>query len=148
MLMLSFSISFVYLVVIFLILCVTSLWHAATAHSPLGKVLNSSSQQDPVFQGITPWHKNFTLSCVISLWNSAEAHSPSSKELKPSSLEKWCFSGLIALLMLSFYPAWALGLSLLWYSLILLIESKTAVFQNISFYVRSISDLCSKRTPL
>ena len=149
MLMLSFSISFVYLVVILLIFCVTPLWHAAIAYSASGKALNSSSQEDPVFQGITPWHTNFTLSLhFISLWNSATAHSPSIKELKPSSLEEWCLSGLIALLMLSYYPACALGPSLVWYSLILLIESKTTVFRNISFYVRSISDFCSERTLL
>ena len=120
MLMLSFSISFVYLVVIPLIFCVTPLWHAATAHSPSGKALNSSSQEDP----ITPWHTNSTLSCVISLRNSATAHSPSSKELKPSSLEEWCLSGLIALLMLSYYPACALGLSLVWYSLLYLLNPR------------------------
>ena len=149
MLMLSFSISFVYLVVILLIFCVTPLWHAAAVHSPSGKALNSSSHEDPIFQGITSWHTNFTLSLhFISLWNSATAHSSSSKELKPSSLEEWCLSGLIALLMLSYYPACALGISLVWYSFILLIESKTAVFRNISFYVRSISDFCSERTLL
>ena len=87
MLMLSFSISFVYLVVIPLIFCVTPLWHAATAHSPSGKALNSSSQEDPVFQGITPWHTNFTLSCVISLSGTQQrlTHPP----VKSSNFPLW-----------------------------------------------------------
>ena len=49
----------------------------------------------PIFQGVAPWHTNFTLSCVIPLWDSATAHSPSVKELLPSSLNQSCFSGLI-----------------------------------------------------
>ena len=56
--------------------------------------------------------------CVILLWDSATAHSTSGKEL--SSLEESCYSRLIVLLMLSYYPAWAL---LVWYSPILLIKS-------------------------
>ena len=62
----------------------------------------------PVFQGAAPWHTLFTSSCVIPLWDSATAHSPSGRELKLSSLEESCFSGLVVLLMLSDYPAWAL----------------------------------------
>ena len=62
----------------------------------------------PVFQGVAPWHTIFTSSCVIPLWDSATAHSPSGKELKLSSLAESRFSGLIVLLMFSYYPAWAL----------------------------------------
>ena len=49
MFILSFSISFVCLVVILLILCVILLWDSATAHSPSGKELNPSSQEDARF---------------------------------------------------------------------------------------------------
>ena len=42
--MLSFSISFVCLVVILLILCVILLWDSATAHSPSGKEPNPSGR--------------------------------------------------------------------------------------------------------
>ena len=60
------------------------------------------------FQGVAPWHTVFTSCCVIPLWKLATAHSPSGKELKLFSLEESCFSGLIVLLMFSYYPAWAL----------------------------------------
>ena len=121
MFILSFSISFVYLVVILLILCAILLWDSARTHSPSGKELNPSSQEDARFQGVAPRHTIFTLSCVIPLWDSATAHSPSGKELNTSSqegarfselilssLEESCFSGLIVLLISSHYPAWAL----------------------------------------
>ena len=62
----------------------------------------------PVFQGVAPRHTIFTSSCVIPLWDLATAHSRYGKELKLPSLEKSCFSGLIVLLMFSYYPAWAL----------------------------------------
>ena len=75
------------------------------------------SRQMPVFQGAAPWHTIFTSSCVIPLWDSATAHSPSGKELILSSLEESCFSGLIVLLMFSYYPAWALFGTRPYYSL-------------------------------
>ena len=46
---LSFSISFVCLVVILLILCIIPLWDSAPAHSPFGKELSPSSQEDAHF---------------------------------------------------------------------------------------------------
>ena len=49
MFILSFSISFVWLVVTLLILCIIPLWDSATAHSPSGKELNPSSQEDARF---------------------------------------------------------------------------------------------------
>ena len=50
---LSFSISFVCLVVILLIICVTPRWNSATAHSPSGKELNSSFQEkSPFFRAL------------------------------------------------------------------------------------------------
>ena len=48
---LSFSISFLYLVVILLILCVIPLWDAAPAHSPSCEEFNPSSQKDVRFSG-------------------------------------------------------------------------------------------------
>ena len=51
MFILSFSISFVCLVVTLLILCIIPLWDSATAHSPSGKELNPSSQEDARFSG-------------------------------------------------------------------------------------------------
>ena len=57
--MLSFSISFVYLVVILLILCVIPLWESATAHSPSGKELNPFSQEDARFSGRCTLAYNF-----------------------------------------------------------------------------------------
>ena len=51
MFVLSFSISFVCLVVTLLILCIIPLWDSATAHSPSGKELNPSSQEDARFSG-------------------------------------------------------------------------------------------------
>ena len=56
---LSFSISFVCLVVILLILCVIPLWDSATAHSPSGKELNPSSQEDARFSGRCTLAYNF-----------------------------------------------------------------------------------------
>ena len=50
---LSFSISFVCLVVILLIICVTPRWNSATAHSPSGEELNSSFQEkSPFFRAL------------------------------------------------------------------------------------------------
>ena len=72
--------------------CVIPLWNSAKAHSPSGKELNPSSQEDPVSQGVAPRYKFFTSFCVIPLWDSATAHSPSSKELNPSSQEDVRFS--------------------------------------------------------
>ena len=82
---LSFSISFFCLAVIRLILWVISLYDSVTAHSPSGKELNPSSQEDARFHGVAPGHAIFTSSYVIPLSDSARAHSPSAKELKHSS---------------------------------------------------------------
>ena len=51
MFILSFSISFFWLVLILLILCVIPLWDLAPAHSPSSKKLNPSSQEDALFSG-------------------------------------------------------------------------------------------------
>ena len=51
MFILSFSIFFVCLAVIFLIPCIIPLWDSGTAHSPSGKELNPSSQEDVYFLG-------------------------------------------------------------------------------------------------
>ena len=39
--------------------CVIPLWDSATAHSPSGKELNSSSQEDAHFSGCCTWLYNF-----------------------------------------------------------------------------------------
>ena len=81
---------------------------------PLVKSSTLSLTMMLVFQGVAPRHTIFTSSCFIPLWDLATAHSPSSKELKLFSRKESCFSGLIVLLMFSYYPAWAvLGLVLL-----------------------------------
>ena len=92
MFILSFSISFVFLVVTLLILCIIPLWDSATAHSPSCKDRNPSSQEDAHFSGHCTSACNFHLSCVIPLWDSAPAHSLSGKELNPSSKEDARFS--------------------------------------------------------
>ena len=89
---LSFSISFFCLAVIRLILWVISLYDSVTAHSPSGKELNPSSQEDARFHGVAPGHAIFTSSYVIPLWDSATTHSPSAKKLKHSSQEDARFS--------------------------------------------------------
>ena len=89
MFILSFSISFVCLAVILLILFRTQ--HQLT-HPPV-KDLTLPLRKMPVFQGVAHRQNNVTLSCVIPFWNSATAHSPSDKELNPSSQEDASFSG-------------------------------------------------------
>ena len=63
MFILSFSILFVFHAVILLIPCVILLWDSATAHSPSGKVLNPSSQEDARFSGrcTLPYNFHFIL---------------------------------------------------------------------------------------
>ena len=94
----------------------------------------------PVFQSAEPWHTIFTSSCIISLCDSATPHSHSRKELILSSMKESCFSGLIVLLIFSYYPAWAPGLSLVWYSPILLIKS-------ICIFILSVVYFYSERLP-
>ena len=55
----SFSISFISLVVILLILCVIPLSDSAPAHSPSGKELNPSSQENAHFSGCCTLAYNF-----------------------------------------------------------------------------------------
>ena len=95
MFILSFSIPFVCLVVILLILSVIHLWDLATAHSPSGKEPKPSPQEDARFSGRCIRHTNFTLSCVFPLWDSTTAHYFYGKELTLIPLEESCFSGLI-----------------------------------------------------
>ena len=85
MLILSFSISFACFVVILFILCVIP--QQQLTLSPV------KSRKMPVFQGVAPWHTNFTFFCFISLWDSAPVHSPSDKEHKSSSQDDAHFSG-------------------------------------------------------
>ena len=88
--------------------CVIPLWDSATAHSPSGKELNPSSQEDAHFSGRCTLAYNLQFMLRHPLWDLGTAHSPSGKELKLSSLEESCFSGLILLLMFSYDPAWTL----------------------------------------
>ena len=85
--------------------CVIPLWDSATAHSPSGKELNPSCQEDARFSGRSTWAYNFHF-ILRHPFLGLSNNSPSSKELKLSSLEESCFAGLIVLLMFS-YPAWA-----------------------------------------
>ena len=91
MFILSFSIFFVCLAVIILILCVVPFLESPTAHPPV-KSSTLLLRRMPVFQGVASGHTIFISSCVIPLWNSATAHSPSGKELNPSSQEDARFS--------------------------------------------------------
>ena len=59
MFILSFSIFFVCLAVVLLIPCVIPLWDSAAAHSPSGKELNPSSQEDARFSGRCTLAYNF-----------------------------------------------------------------------------------------
>ena len=109
MFILSFSISFVCLVVIIVILSVIPLQDSATAHSLSVKELNPSSQEDARFSGRCTLAYNFHISsCIIPLWDSATAHSTSGKGLKYSSLEESCFFWAYCFVMFSYDPAWAL----------------------------------------
>ena len=91
MFILSFSVTFVCLVVILLILCHPSLGLGNSSLTS-DKELNPSPQKDSSSQGILTWHTNFTLSCVNHPWDSPTAYFHSSKELVPSSLEDTKFS--------------------------------------------------------
>ena len=51
MFILSYSIFFICHAVILLIACVIPLWDSVAAHSPSGKELNPSSQEDARFSG-------------------------------------------------------------------------------------------------
>ena len=90
---LSFSISFVCLVVILLILCIIPLGTQQQLTHPPVKSSTLPLSKMPVFHGVAPRHTIFTSSCVIPLWDSATAHLPSGKELNPSSQEDARFSG-------------------------------------------------------
>ena len=59
MFILSFSISFVCLVVNLLILCVIPLWDSATAHSLSGKELHLPLKKIPIFKGRCTLAYNF-----------------------------------------------------------------------------------------
>ena len=109
----SFSISFVCLIVILLILCVISLWDSAAAHSPSGKDLTPSSQEDAHSSGRYPLAYKFH-SMLRRPSLGAIAHSPSDREFIPSSLEESCLAlFLCCCAMFSYYPDWALfGLAL------------------------------------
>ena len=122
MFIVSFSVSFICLVVIRLIPCVIPLWGSSPAHSPSGKKPNPFSQEDahfsgrwtsataqstlvnsstfllrkimPGFWGVATWHTIFTSSCVTPLCHAVTAHSPSGKEFNPSSQEDDRFSSI------------------------------------------------------
>ena len=147
MFILSFSISFVCLVVILLIFCVIPLWDSGTAHSPSGKELNPSFQEDTRFSGRCTSVYNFNF--ILRHSSLGLSHS-SLKKFKLSSMEEWYFSGIIVLLMFSHYTAWDLyGLVIThvayWthvciYTIRGLFQlRKTAAIQNVLFYVWSIS---------
>ena len=98
MFILSFSISFICLVVILFSFSTSSIF--GTQHQLTHPLVKSSTlplRKVPAFQGVAHRQTNFTLSCVIPLWDSATAHSRSGKELNPSSQEDAHFSGRCSL---------------------------------------------------
>ena len=132
MFILSFSISFVCLVVILLILCIIPLWDSATVHSPSGKELNSSSQEDTRFSGrcTTAYNFRFIL-CHPSLYSS-------------QFLWAYCFANVFTLSCLASpwfgtHPHYLLNLYVYFTICGLFLWWKTAATQNILFYVWSIS---------
>ena len=64
----------------------------------LVKNLTLLLREKPVFQGVAPWHTNFTLSSIITLWDSVAAHSPFGKELNTNSQENASFVKLYFIL--------------------------------------------------
>ena len=94
----SFSIFFVCLAVILLIICAIPLWDSTTAQSPSGKELNPSSQEDTRFLGrctSLAYHFHFILRHP-SLGLST-AHSQFGEELNSSSQKDNRFSGRYSL---------------------------------------------------
>ena len=86
MFILSFSVSFICLVVILLRFSASSLFgnqHQLT-HPPV-KSPTLPFRKMSIFQDVAHRQTNFTT--VIPLWDSATAHSPSGKELNPSPQE-------------------------------------------------------------
>ena len=69
MFMFSFSISFVCIVVILLVLCAIPLWDSVEAYSPSGKELHPSSQEDVRFSSVTTRRK-FSLHPASSLFGT------------------------------------------------------------------------------
>ena len=55
---------------------------------PLLKRPTFSFRKMPLFQGVAPWHNNFTWSYAISLGDSAQTHRP----VKSSTLPYWMVS--------------------------------------------------------
>ena len=81
---LSFSISFVCLVVILLILCVIPLWDSATAHSPSGKAQPFLSGGWPFFRALHLGIK-FSLHPALSLFGTQQqlTHSQAKRSTFP-----------------------------------------------------------------
>ena len=84
MFILSFSISFVCLVVILLILCVIPLWDSATAHSPSGKAQPFLSGRWPFFRALHVGIK-FSLHPALSLFGTQQQviHPPAKSSTFP-----------------------------------------------------------------
>ena len=78
MFILSFSIFFVCLAVILLVPCVIPLWDSAAAHSPSGKELNPSPQEDARFSGRCTLAYNFLLHPASSIFGTQQqlTHPP------------------------------------------------------------------------
>ena len=111
MFILSFSISFICLVVILFSFSTSSIF--GTQHQLTHPLVKSSTlplRKVPAFQGVAHRQTNFTLSCVIPLWDSATAHSRSGKELNPF-LSGRCpfFRALLLGMQFSLHPASSLS---------------------------------------
>ena len=59
---------------LFTLFCVIPLWDSSTTHSPSGKELNPSSQEDAHFSGSCTLAYNFYFICLIPLWGLATSH--------------------------------------------------------------------------
>ena len=77
--------------------CIIHLWDLATTHSPSGKEVMLSSQEDVCLSGRCALAHKFNIIRIIPLFLTATAHSSTGKELILSSLKESCFSGLIVL---------------------------------------------------
>ena len=88
--------------------CVIPLWDSTTAHSPSGKELNTSSQEDANISGC------YTLPCKFHfiLRNPSLGLSDSSLTLRERTLlfpfERIMFLRTCCCVMFSYYPNWAL----------------------------------------
>ena len=140
MFILSFSISFVCLVVTLLILCIIPLWDSATAHYLPVKSSILPLRKMPVFQGVAP--QQFLLHPTSSLFGTQQqvtqprqrAHTFLSGRIM--FFQAYCCLGS---LWFGTHPYYSLNPCVHLYYLWAISRARKAAFQNILFYVQSIS---------